>query len=103
MIRSRRDGLLHEDHDRKGRDMRDLTPCLWFDTEGEDAATFYTSVFPNSRIIHVARYGEAGPRPPGTVMTVSFEPDGQKFLALNGGPEVSFSEAISFQVHCQSQ
>ncbi len=83
--------------------MRDLTPCLWFDTEGEEAATFYTSVFPNSRILHVARYGEAGPRPAGTVMTVSFELDGQEFLALNGGPEYSFSEAISFQVHCESQ
>jgi predicted 3-demethylubiquinone-9 3-methyltransferase (glyoxalase superfamily) len=83
--------------------MRDLTPCLWFDTEGEDAATFYASVFPNSRILHVARYGEAGPRPAGTVMTVSFELDGQKFLALNGGPEFSFTEAISFQVHCESQ
>ncbi len=83
--------------------MRDLTPCLWFDAEGEEAATFYTSVFPNSRILHVARYGEAGPRPAGTVMTVSFELDGQRFLALNGGPEFSFSEAISFQVHCESQ
>jgi predicted 3-demethylubiquinone-9 3-methyltransferase (glyoxalase superfamily) len=83
--------------------MRDLTPCLWFDTEGQDAATFYASVFPNSRILHVARYGEAGPRPAGTVMTVSFELDGQKFLALNGGPEFSFTEAISFQVHCESQ
>jgi predicted 3-demethylubiquinone-9 3-methyltransferase (glyoxalase superfamily) len=83
--------------------MGNLTPCLWFDTEGEEAATFYTSVFPNSRILHVARYGEAGPRPAGTVMTVSFELDGQKFLALNGGPEFTFSEAISFQVHCESQ
>ena len=82
--------------------MRDLTPCLWFDTEGEEAATFYTSVFPNSRILDVARYGEAGPRPAGTVMTVSFELDGQKFLALNGGPEFTFSEAISFQVHCET-
>jgi predicted 3-demethylubiquinone-9 3-methyltransferase (glyoxalase superfamily) len=83
--------------------MRDLTPCLWFDTEGEEAATFYTSVFPNSKILAVARFGEAGPRPAGTVMTVSFELDGRKFLALNGGPEYSFSEAISFQVHCESQ
>jgi len=83
--------------------MRDITPCLWFDTEGEGAATFYTSVFPNSRILDVARYGEAGPRPAGTVMTVSFELDGHRFLALNGGPEFTFSEAISFQVDCKTQ
>ncbi len=83
--------------------MQKLTPCLWFDTEGEDAATFYTSVFPNSRIVDVARYGSAGPRPEGTVMTVSFELDGQKFLALNGGPQFTFSEAISFQVSCKNQ
>jgi predicted 3-demethylubiquinone-9 3-methyltransferase (glyoxalase superfamily) len=76
---------------------------LWFDTEGEDAARFYTSVFPNSRILEVARYGSAGPREAGTVMTVSFELDGQAFLALNGGPDFSFSEAISFQVDCDSQ
>ena len=82
--------------------MRDITPCLWFDTEGEEAATSYTSVFPNSKILEVARYGEAGPRPAGTVMTVSFELDGQKFLALNGGPEFTFSEAISFQVDCET-
>jgi predicted 3-demethylubiquinone-9 3-methyltransferase (glyoxalase superfamily) len=83
--------------------MQKLTPCLWFDTEGEDAATFYVSVFPNSRIVDVARYGSAGPRPEGTVMTVSFELDGQNFLALNGGPGFTFSEAISFQVSCREQ
>ena len=83
--------------------MQKITPCLWFDTEGEEAATFYTSVFPNSRILEVARYGSAGPRPEGTVMTVSFELDGQKFLALNGGPEFTFSEAISFQVDSETQ
>jgi len=75
-----------------------ITPCLWFDTEGEEAAKFYTSVFPDSRIVDVARYGSAGPRPEGTVMAVSFELDGQKFVALNGGPQFTFSEAISFQV-----
>ena len=80
-----------------------ITPCLWFDTEGEEAATFYTSVFKNSRIISVARYGEAGPREAGTVMTVVFELDGQQFTALNGGPEFAFNEAISFQIDCQSQ
>jgi len=83
--------------------MRGITPCLWFDTEGEEAARFYTSVFPRSRITDVARYGSAGPRPEGTVMTVSFELDGQKFLALNGGPEFTFSEAVSFQVFCETQ
>jgi predicted 3-demethylubiquinone-9 3-methyltransferase (glyoxalase superfamily) len=71
---------------RKDEAMREITRCLWFDTEGEEAANFYTSVFPNSKIVDVARYGAAGPRPEGTVMTVSFELDGQKFVALNGGP-----------------
>jgi predicted 3-demethylubiquinone-9 3-methyltransferase (glyoxalase superfamily) len=83
--------------------MQKLTPCLWFDTQGEDAATFYTSVFPNSRILDVARYGSAGPRAEGTVMTVTFELDGQEFVALNGGPDFTFSEAISFQVSCKDQ
>jgi len=83
--------------------MNEITPCLWFDTEGEEAAKLYTSVFPNSKILDIARYGSAGPRPEGTVMTVSFELDGQKFLALNGGPEFTFSEAISFQVSCKTQ
>ncbi|HEX2042862.1 MAG TPA: VOC family protein [Acidimicrobiales bacterium] len=80
-----------------------ITPCLWFDTEAEEAATFYTSVFPNSRITGVARYGKAGPRPEGMVMTVNFELDGLEFVGLNGGPEFTFDEAISFQVSCQSQ
>ena len=83
--------------------MDQITPCLWFDTEGEEAARFYTSVFPNSRILEVVRYGAAGPGPKGTVMTVNFELDGQKFVALNGGPEFTFSEAISFQVGCRTQ
>jgi predicted 3-demethylubiquinone-9 3-methyltransferase (glyoxalase superfamily) len=83
--------------------MNEITPCLWFDTEGEDAATFYTSVFPNSRILDVSRVGEAGPRPAGTVMTVSFELNGLKFVALNGGPEFTFNEAISFKVSCKDQ
>jgi len=78
-------------------------PCLWFDTEGEDAAQLYTSVFPNSKILDVSRYGSAGPRPEGSVMTVSFELDGQRFLALNGGPQFTFSEAVSFQVMCEDQ
>ncbi|MBW8741362.1 MAG: VOC family protein [Gaiellaceae bacterium] len=80
-----------------------ITPCLWFDTQGEEAATFYTSIFPNSRIVEVAHYGDAGPRPAGTVMTVVYELDGQRFLALNGGPQFTFSEAVSFQVDCETQ
>ena len=83
--------------------MKNIVPCLWFDTEGEAAAELYTSVFPNSKILDVARYGEAGPRPAGTVMTVSFELNGQEFLALNGGPQFTFSEAVSFQVLCKDQ
>ncbi|MEA2843356.1 MAG: hypothetical protein QOJ69_1027 [Actinomycetota bacterium] len=80
-----------------------ITPCLWFDDQGEEAATFYTGIFENSRILRVTRYGSAGPRPEGMVMTVNFELDGQEFVALNGGPEFTFDEAISFQVNCGSQ
>ena len=80
-----------------------ITPCLWFDTEGEDAAKFYVGIFKNSRIVEVSRYGSAGPRPEGMVMVVSFELEGQPFVALNGGPEFTFDEAISFQVACDSQ
>jgi predicted 3-demethylubiquinone-9 3-methyltransferase (glyoxalase superfamily) len=83
--------------------MAKLTPCLWFDNEGEEAAKLYTSIFPNSKIVKVTRYGSAGPRPEGTVMTVDFELDGQPFVALNGGPQFSFSEAISFQISCKDQ
>jgi predicted 3-demethylubiquinone-9 3-methyltransferase (glyoxalase superfamily) len=83
--------------------MPTITPWLWFDTEGEEAATFYTSVFPNSKITEVTHYGSAGPRPEGMVMTVSFELDGQRFAALNGGPEFSFNESISLQIDCQDQ
>ena len=83
--------------------MQTITPCLWFDTEGEEAAEFYTSIFPSSKIVDVARYGSAGPRPEGSVMTVSFELNGKPFIALNGGPEFTFSEAVSFEVLCESQ
>jgi predicted 3-demethylubiquinone-9 3-methyltransferase (glyoxalase superfamily) len=79
------------------------TPCLWFDTQGEEAAEFYCSVFPNSKITDVARYGKAGPGPEGQVMVVSFELDGQPYVALNGGPQFTFDEAISFQIDCGSQ
>jgi len=80
-----------------------ITPCLWFDTEAEEAAQFYTSVFPNSRIVHVSHYGSAGPRPAGMVMEVEFELNGRSFLALNGGPDFAFSEAISLQADCKDQ
>ena len=80
-----------------------ITPCLWFDTEAEEAAQFYTSVFPNSRIVHVSHYGSAGPRPAGMVMEVEFELNGRSFLALNGGPDFTFSEAISLQADCKDQ
>jgi len=83
--------------------MPKTNPCLWFDTEGEDAANFYVSVFPNSRIVRVARYGDAGPRQAGTVMTVEFELDGQAYMALNGGPDFTFNEAVSLEIHCADQ
>jgi predicted 3-demethylubiquinone-9 3-methyltransferase (glyoxalase superfamily) len=79
------------------------TPFLWFDTQAEEAASHYASIFPNSRITDVARYGETGPGTPGAVMTVAFELDGQQFVALNGGPQYTFTEAVSFVVECGSQ
>lgn len=84
--------------------MPKITPFLWFDTQAEEAATLYTSVFENSRVIDVTRYGEGGPGPAGSAMTVQFELDGQQFLALNGGPvHYNFNESISFVVNCESQ
>ena len=84
-----------------------ITPCLWFDTEAEEAANFYASVFKNSKIGKVSRYGKEGQeihkKPPGSAMAVEFELNGQPFLALNGGPQFKFSEAVSFQVHCKTQ
>lgn len=86
---------------------RRIVPCLWFDHQGEEAATFYVSVFNNSKITSVARYSEAGQethrRPPGSAMVVAFELDGQPFTALNGGPAFTFTEAISLQVTCDTQ
>jgi predicted 3-demethylubiquinone-9 3-methyltransferase (glyoxalase superfamily) len=86
---------------------RRIAPCLWFDTEAEEAARYYTEIFKNSRIVNVTRYGKAGyeahHRPAGSVMTVAFELDGQPFTALNGGPEFKFNEAISLQVNCANQ
>jgi predicted 3-demethylubiquinone-9 3-methyltransferase (glyoxalase superfamily) len=80
-----------------------ITPFLWFDDQAEEAATFYTSIFDNSKVGELTRYGEAGPGPTGSVMTVSFELDGQQFVALNGGPIFTFTEAISFVVDCKTQ
>jgi predicted 3-demethylubiquinone-9 3-methyltransferase (glyoxalase superfamily) len=80
-----------------------ITPNLWFDTEAEEAAAFYISVFKSSRIVNVTHYTAAGPRPAGTVMTVEFELDGQRFVGINGGPEFTFSEAVSFQINCEDQ
>ena len=83
--------------------MQKITPFLWFDTQAEEAAKFYASVFPNSKILKTARYGEAGPGPKGGVMTVEFELDGQRMIALNGGPVFKFTEAISLSVDCKDQ
>lgn len=80
-----------------------ITPFLWFDTQAEEAATFYTSLFPNSAVREVTRYGSAGPGPEGQVMTVTFELDGLGFTGLNGGPDYHFTEAISFAVQCDTQ
>jgi predicted 3-demethylubiquinone-9 3-methyltransferase (glyoxalase superfamily) len=89
------------------QNIQQITPCLWFDDQAEAAANFYISIFQNSRIVTVSRYGEAGHeihgRPSGSVMTVAFELDGQSFTALNGGPIFKFNEAISFQVGCETQ
>ncbi len=83
--------------------MQKITPFLWFDNQAEEAAHFYTSVVRNSKVVSVIRYGEAGPGPKGSVMTVKFQLDGQEFVALNGGPQFKFSEAISFIVNCETQ
>jgi predicted 3-demethylubiquinone-9 3-methyltransferase (glyoxalase superfamily) len=83
--------------------MPNVTPWLWFDTEGQEAAEYYTSIFPNSRITEVTHYNEAGPRAAGTVLTVTFELDGKRFAALNGGPDFKFNEAVSFLIDCADQ
>ncbi len=83
--------------------MQIITPCLWFDGQAEDAANFYVSIFKNSRITALSRYGDAGPGPNGGVMTVAFELDGQSFTGLNGGPMFKFNEAISMIVNCETQ
>jgi predicted 3-demethylubiquinone-9 3-methyltransferase (glyoxalase superfamily) len=87
--------------------MQKITPFFWFDDKAEEAASFYTSIFKNSKIVNIARYGDAGAavtgRPKGTVMTVAFQLEGQEFVALNGGPQFKFTEAISLVVNCQTQ
>ncbi|WP_327237932.1 VOC family protein [Streptomyces sp. NBC_01317] len=80
-----------------------ITPSLWFDTQGEEAAEFYVSVFPNSKIKNISYYGEAGPGEAGTVLTVEFVLDGQEYLAINGGPQFTFDEAVSFAIDCADQ
>jgi predicted 3-demethylubiquinone-9 3-methyltransferase (glyoxalase superfamily) len=80
-----------------------IIPNLWFDTEAEQAANFYISVFKNSRIVNVAHYTDVGPGEPGTVMTVEFDLDGHRFVGINGGPQFQFDEAVSFQISCETQ
>jgi predicted 3-demethylubiquinone-9 3-methyltransferase (glyoxalase superfamily) len=83
--------------------MPKITPFLWFDTQAEEAAAFYVSVFPNSRVVSVSRYPEGAPRPAGMVMTVEFELDGTRFVGINGGPDFTFDEAVSFEISCETQ
>ena len=83
--------------------MQKITPFLWFDGKAEEAMNFYISIFKNSKIVSVSRYGEGGPGPKGTVMTGTFQLEGQQFMALNGGPHFTFSPAISFFVNCETQ
>lgn len=83
--------------------MRKIIPFLWFDGKAEEVANFYVSIFENSKIVNITRYGEAGPGPKGSVMTIEFELDGQEFIGLNGGPQFKFTEAISFSVNCKTQ
>jgi len=83
--------------------MQKITPFLWFDHQAEQAANFYVGIFKNSRIVNITRYGEAGPGPEGSVMIVAFRLEGQEFIALNGGPEFTFSPAISFVANCETQ
>jgi predicted 3-demethylubiquinone-9 3-methyltransferase (glyoxalase superfamily) len=89
------------------RSIQKISPCLWFDDQAEQAANFYTTIFPNSKVCKMSRYGEECPklksRPPGSVMSVAFELEGQSFHAINGGPRFKFNEAVSFMVNCDSQ
>jgi predicted 3-demethylubiquinone-9 3-methyltransferase (glyoxalase superfamily) len=87
----------------RGEHMQKITPFLWFDNQAEQAMNFYVSIFKNSKVLGVSRYGDAGPGPKGSVMTANFQLDGQQFSALNGGPHFKFTEAISFVVNCETQ
>jgi predicted 3-demethylubiquinone-9 3-methyltransferase (glyoxalase superfamily) len=87
----------------KESEMQKITPYLWFDNNAEEAINFYTSIFKNSKLLNITRYGEGGPGPEGGVMIATFELNGQEFIALNGGPQFKFSEAISLHVSCQTQ
>jgi predicted 3-demethylubiquinone-9 3-methyltransferase (glyoxalase superfamily) len=90
-------------HERNPTMQQKIRPNLWFDTQAEEAARFYVSVFANSRIVSLTHYLEGGPGPAGTVMTVEFELDGQRFIGINGGPQFTFDEAVSFEIICQTQ
>jgi predicted 3-demethylubiquinone-9 3-methyltransferase (glyoxalase superfamily) len=104
MSSRREPGLYETITTAKGGDMKDgFTTCLWFDGQAEEAAEYYTSIFPKSKIGEIGRYTEAGPGEPGSVVAVEFEINGQKFVGLNGGPEFKFNEAISFQIFCKDQ
>lgn len=83
--------------------MQKITPFLWFDNQAEEAANFYTSIFKNSKVVKVARYGEGGPGPAGSAMTVMFQIEGQEYIGLNGGPHFKFTEAVSFSIACKNQ
>lgn len=96
-------GVSQKKHDQTQPITQKITTFLWFDTNAEEAVNFYVSVFKNSKILSKVPYGEAGPRPKGTIMIIDFELDGQRFTAINGGPEFKFNEAISQVVHCQDQ
>jgi predicted 3-demethylubiquinone-9 3-methyltransferase (glyoxalase superfamily) len=87
----------------KNKITQKITPFLWFDDKAEEAVNFYISIFKNSKIVSIAHYGDAGPGPKGTVMIVTFQLEGQEFIALNGGPHFTFTEAISFVVNCETQ
>src|SRR5213083_388126 len=103
--RGRRPAALgvNQGHRKEGRAMKAIRPFLWFDNQAEEAAKFYISIFKNSKIGTITRYGDTGPGPKGFVMTIEFELEGQNFIALNGGPVFKFNEAISFSVDCQTQ
>jgi predicted 3-demethylubiquinone-9 3-methyltransferase (glyoxalase superfamily) len=89
--------------EKKQNTSQKITPCLWFDNQAEEAVHFYISVFKNAKVLSTARYGEAGPGPVGAVMTMTFQLEGQEFMALNGGPHFTFSPAISLLVNCETQ